>query len=79
MAIYDSVQIYLQNDEVIQMWALKSWTFWFNIALMIFGVYAPMPDTARIVIITSSCANLFLRLKTQFKLDLQADKIEEEK
>ena len=78
MAHYGLIQMYFQNCEASKMWTLKSWTFWFNIALMIFGVYAPMPDIARIAIITSACANLFLRLKTQFKLDLQKDNIKED-
>ena len=67
------------KEKLSSLWAFKSWTFWFNILFILFGVYAPMPDLAKLAIITGATANIFLRLKTQMKIDLKNDGVNDEK
>lgn len=59
------------------MWFFKSWTIYFNILLLIAGIFLDMPDTSKNAIIIVGITNIGLRLKTQYKLELKKDNINE--
>jgi len=48
------------------MWRLKSFTYYFNIALILLGLFLPgISESIRAVLISTASGNIMLREKTQ--------------